>query len=520
MTPRRLSFSFCSAFLTTLFLLHWWPEAPFSIGIWATILIIVMAVIGLRTMQQQKTIRILLVTILCAVAIALLSLAHATHRTTPQTADFYTSNVTMEGSISGEPDRREKVTNYTVDADTMRRTATGTTFTVKGTILVTDFRRFPAFDYGDRIVVHGTLEKPEDNKGSSVIAPYLRSQGFVAVMAASGIQKLSSGNGSSVIAALVRIKTWFESRLNTLLPEPESSLAAGLLTGSRRGLPRNLTDDFRTVGLTHIVAISGTNITIILTLVMSMLFWLPLRLRILPASIGIILFTLFVGASASVVRAAIMGILGLIAISIGRQTEARLTILWTAVAMLIWNPLQLWGDAGFALSFASVTGLCELSPIIKPYLERVPESFSIRESLTATIAAQFAAVPISLLLFGNLSLIAPLANILVAPAIPLAMLFGALCVAMSVLWLPLGFLTAMPAWAFLRFIVAIAENLAQVPGAALQYESVNPWIVAVYYAALVVGVASFNNKQHTTVERASGPFVPSNSNIPCKTLPS
>ena len=246
---------------------------------------------------------------------------------------------------------------------------------------------------------------------------------------------------------------------------------AGLLTGSRRGIPKELMEDFHRTGLTHIIAISGYNITIVIAFIASLLFFIPPHIRFLPISIAIITFTIFVGASAAVVRAAIMGILGLLALQTGRLKSTRLLILWTALLMTTWNPKILYYDAGFQLSFLAVIGITEFSPLLDRLLKNVPRAFAIRESLQMTIAAQIATAPLIVLLFGRLSLIAPLTNVLVAPVIPLAMLLGTLAVCVSTVSFPLGQLIAYLAWACLEWIILIARMGAALPLASIPLNS-------------------------------------------------
>ena len=273
--------------------------------------------------------------------------------------------------------------------------------------------------------------------------------------------------------------------MNKIYPEPHASFLAGLLTGSRRGIPDHLLKSFNIVGLTHIIAISGYNITIVMTLITGLLFWLPLRWRLVPSIVAIVLFTLFVGASASVVRAAITGTLGLIAIQTGRQRDMRLAILWTAFAMLLWNPKYLWYDASFQLSFLAVIGLNELSPLLETFLKRIPHILGIHESLQATLAAQLAAMPWIALLFHRLSLVSPIANILVAPLVPLAMLFGFLGTTVSFFWFFGGQLIAYIGWGLLELITVIAEKLSQIPFASLTIGSFSIVFVLLYYGMLL-----------------------------------
>jgi competence protein ComEC len=306
-----------------------------------------------------------------------------------------------------------------------------------------------------------------------------------------GIEVLEQTDAEPFTRMLWHIRSRFEKQIKRTFPDPSAGLLTGLLTGANGALTPTIEEEFRRTGLSHIVAISGSNITIILSLMGSMLFWLPLRWRFVPLAVGIIVFTLFVGASASVIRAAVTGIIGLVALQAGRQNDARIATGWTAFFMLLWNPWMLWADAGFQLSFLAVIGLIEMTPLLEPLLKRIPETGGIREALTATLAAQFTAVPWGVRLFGSLPLISPLANILVAPFLPLGMLFGFLAVLAE--WIDPLFarMVVLPAVLLLDTVIETAHILSNIPGAVIGDLQISSTMMCVYYLLLAAGVLWF-----------------------------
>lgn len=484
MIPGRLSLAFLLSFLCVAFALQWWQRAEYPFGLWIALVVIVsVSMIGLLQEETRVPAAWLLVVALGGM-LALCSVARTTHRPSAATVDWYARGgmAKIVGKIVEEPDARAAQVRYVVEAFLLTQGGSGTWIPVSGRVLVTDPSGGPFFRYGDILSVRGRLKRPQTIEDFRY-DHYLSIAEIYAVLNASMIERKGQA-AWSVFGMLYEWKKMFEARLNQLFPEPHAAFAAGLLTGTRRGIPPALADAFMKSGLTHIVAISGYNITIVITVISGFLFWLPLRWRFLPAVVAIIAFTVFVGAGASVVRAAVMGILGLLALTLGRQSTVRLTILWAALAMIAWNPKHLWYDASFQLSFAAVVGLSELSPLVKPILSRFPNILGIRDALEATLTAQLSSVPVALLTFGNLSLAAPLANILVAPAIPVAMLLCSLALMASTVSSVLGRLLAAFGWAILQWAIFVAEFFASIPYASLHFERVSIVLIVSYYLGL------------------------------------
>ncbi|MBI3336441.1 ComEC family competence protein [Candidatus Peregrinibacteria bacterium] len=518
MRPHHLSIAFLISFLLTVFFLQYWQLPQYPQQLWILVgLLGFFGILGLLLQEGHRT-GSLIAAGTFGLAIAFTTVARTTHVPSPHTIDWYATGKhgTVIGTIAREPDTRPLVTKYTIAAQIVNN------IPVQGLVLINDYAQFPEYKYGEEITVTGKLERP-DKIENFEYDKYLSRYGIYSVMYRGHVQEKNEevrsdecwGSGEctqekiisyvkigtptsskelprffAIKSFLYSLKSRFEEQINRIFPEPHASLLAGLLTGSRRGIPEHLLDDFNATGLTHIIAISGYNITIILAIISGSLFFLPLRRRFIPATIAIVLFTILVGAEASVVRAAIMGILGLLALHTGRQKESRLLILWTLFFMLAYNPKYLWYDAGFQLSFLAILGLIELSPILAPYLKHVPHTFAINESLQMTLASQWFAIPWIAYLFGRISLISPLANILVALPVPLAMLFGFIGVTVSFLSFPLGQIISYIAWFFLEFVIQIAVYLSRVPFASLDIPGVNSASVIAYYVFLVLWITT------------------------------
>lgn len=471
MKTMKPTLGFLISFLTVLFALRFWQMPEYPMAIYG-FLMGILAVSFFLALSQKRTTVWILVAMLLGTMVAFSAAERTQHVTAPTDIESFADGEAhdIHGWIIEDPDVRPTHTRLIIAVDSINGTDKA-----MGRVLVTEYGGYPPHRYGDEVTVYGKLRLPEVIEGFDY-PHYLELSGVRALMtrgsvkmAYNGVKRPSHARTYAAFGVLYDLRKSIEDRIGLILPEPHGSLLAGLLTGSRRGLPDHLSDDFRTSGITHIIAVSGYNITIILTLLSSALFWLPVKRRFWPLVFMVSAFTVFVGAGAPVVRAAIMGILGLLALQAERVAIPRLTILWTAFFMLLWNPLQLWYDASFQLSFLAVLGITEFGPFLKKALKRVPETFAIRESLVATIAAQLGTLPVSILIFRQFSLVSPLTNILVAPLVPLGMILGTLSLLTSLLWLPLSLLPGYVTWAVLELIILIAKIGAAVPFAALRW---------------------------------------------------
>ena len=194
---------------------------------------------------------------------------------------------------------------------------------------------------------------------------------------------------------------------------------------------------------------------------------------------------IFVGAGASVVRAAIMGVIGLMAIYFGREYFVTLSLFAAAFFMNLINPKIILYDTGFALSFLATAGLIYVSPLIKNYFKWVPEFFALRESVVMTISAQIMALPIIVFNFGSLSLISPIANMLVLPFIPWLMLFGFVSGIVKMFSGFLAMLIAFPAYVVMVFIFGFVNIIASFDFSSIEIGEVSWWLIFLYYFLLL-----------------------------------
>ena len=365
-----------------------------------------------------------------------------------QKADF-------NGAVVEEPDRRSDFAQYVLKNERFGRILVKTNL-------------YPEYFYGDILKISGNLEKPENFSGFDY-QNYLAKDNIFLISRNPEITLLNRPESLNFYAHLLILKKNFIAIIDKILSEPKSSFLAALLVGARRTLPDNLTSAFNITGTSHIVAISGYNISIISIMMLNFLSYLllPRRLIFWIVIISILMFTLIAGAGASVVRAAIMGGLLVLAGREGRFYLVTNAIVFAGAAMLFANPYLLRYDTGFQLSFLAALGLIYLAPHFNRWFAGLPNFLSFRANLSATLSAQIMTFPIIFWEFGRVSLVATLANVLILPAIPTTMLFGFLSGLSGFISLKIAEILILPAWFLLSYQIFVVKILSILPLASI-----------------------------------------------------
>ncbi|MEK7202807.1 MAG: ComEC/Rec2 family competence protein, partial [Patescibacteria group bacterium] len=252
---------------------------------------------------------------------------------------------------------------------------------------------------------------------------------------------------------------------------------------------------FAQVGLTHIMAVSGFNVSILASVVLILLLGIGFsRNQSFYLSIIILLnYIILVGAPASATRAGLMGFLVLLGIHLGRLSKITNGLVLTAVILLLINPKLLRDDIGFQLSFLALAGLIYVSPILENFLARIkiPELKGLRNCLAITLSAQIFTWPISAYNFSQISLIAPIANLLVVWLIPLLTIVILLALSASFILPGLANLFFVPAMLGFKYILFIVQLMAKMPHSYLETTYVS-WIgLGIYYLAIIILIIYF-----------------------------
>jgi len=399
--------------------------------------------------------------------------------------------VTLQGVIVGDPEEREGSTRLRVRAAWVKL-PDGTGRAVNGLVLVTA-PPYSELEYGDQVRVLGMLKTPPSFPDFSY-RDYLARQGIYSLVNWGTVTRVRAGRTFSVLWWLFALRHWSAAAIASILPEPQAALLTGILVGVEAGIPRSLMDAFYTTGTTHIIAISGFNLTIVSGILAGLaerilgrkwVFWF--------AATGVALYTVLVGASAAVVRAAVMASVYLLGRHAGRKAFVPASLAAAAILMTAVNPYWLW-DLGFLLSFAATLGLAlyavPLSALCQRFLERhvsadraVEVLGLLNDAVLSTLAASVLTLPIIMCYSGRLSLVSLLTNCLILPVQPFVMTSGGISLLLTMLFRPLGVVAGWVAWVFLTYTIEVVRLCARLPWASV-FVGMNATVAVVYYALL------------------------------------
>jgi len=285
---------------------------------------------------------------------------------------------------------------------------------------------------------------------------------------------------------VAEIRRRFTAGMQSALPEPLAPFAMGLLIGQRATLPASVKQDLLMVGLTHIIAVSGYNLTIILQASRQLLAGHSKRLSTAFTFGLIVVFLLLAGASASIVRAAIVSTLSITAAYYGRNFRP-LNLLAFAAAITAWaNPIYVWSDLSWYLSFLAFFGVMIVSPLIQTRWPARWHQSIVGSVALESVCAEMMSLPFVLYIFGQMSFIGLPANVLVVALVPLAMLLSTVAGLAGMLLGPAAGWLAWPARELLNYMLDIAHVMAHLPHIFVQNLSLSLTAMLGLYG-LVIG---------------------------------
>lgn len=358
--------------------------------------------------------------------------------------------VEFSGTVVAQPDLRDKTQYLTVATqEALATTATGKPAT---TLILVKADKYLPVGYGDTVRVKGKLETPAafDTFNYPI---FLERDHIFSTVPQAKVAVTHRNLGWSLSTFLAQTRAKLEATISRYIPEPEGSFLAGLLFGSKRAIPSDITDALKATGTSHLVAISGANITFIVAMALGLF---PITNRWAQAGVVVAVsggLSLLTGAPASVVRGAVIASTGAVVKAAGRRAWPLATILIAASIMLTLNPLLMVADPGFQLSFAAYGGLLLFSNSLATLSEKLNVPPAVRSNFNETGAATLGTAPLTIAA-GSFALRGILVNPLVLWLIPPATALGFILLVMSI-FPPIAALLAIPTWGILHLSLSI-----------------------------------------------------------------
>ncbi len=431
---------------------------------------------------------------------------------------FHNDTGTMElkGVISQIPDVRDRSTQLTLDVQEIKLEEEWQE--VSGKVLVT-VPRYPELQYGDLVDVTGELQTPQSINDFDY-REYLAHQGIYSIIYYPKVVVLEGGHGITPLAWIYSLRANLAEKLAEVLPEPQASLAQGILLGMRGNIPADLNENFTRSGAAHLLAISGQNLVIMAGILLAIGLWIFGRKHYLYIwlALGVIWFyTVITGMSPPVVRGAVMASVFLLAEVLGRQRSGFAALIFTAAVMVAISPYAL-GDVSFQLSFLAMAGLILVYPILGDLCRRFvtnrlgEEGFvastvqMVVNSFSITLASIIMVWPLIAYYFGIFSLAGPIATFLITPFFAVIIILGTVAAVLGMGSIAIAQFFGWLVWPFLTYMIAVVNGMGSPSFAAIKIDSISPVVIIIYYVilALLIWLCSRWSKVRNLFSGTSG----------------
>lgn len=297
----------------------------------------------------------------------------------------------------------------------------------------------------------------------------------------------------------VSFRDWLSDGIHRMLGEREAALGAGYVLGQKRALAPDFEEALRIVGLTHVVVASGYNLTILVRFARRLFGRVSRYMAALAGGLMVLAFIGITGMSPSMMRAGMVAGISLAAWYYGRQLHPGVLLIITAAASVLVQPSFAWGDVGWLLSFAAFAGVMLFAPVLQSYLYGDKKPGTIRQIIGETFSAQLYTMPIIMMSFGTVSVVALAVNMLILPLIPLAMI-TVFATGLLAHWLPwLAAVVAQPTQLLLSYMTGVIDIFAELSWAAYEIKIGWPLLVAMYIA--IIGVTVWLYRRSTVSYR-------------------
>ena len=345
--------------------------------------------------------------------------------------------------------------------------------------------------YGDKIEFYLEYEKPSTarNYMGFDYSNYLKTKKIFGTvnLKEEDVEIISHDNSNIILRKIYELRNLMKTKIEKLLPKETSGLCLGMLIGETSGIEENMQEDFRDSNLSHILAVSGANVSYIIVSITYIFNKMCLRKRLskIISIILLILFMLLTGCTSSVNRACIMAILMLIAELFYRKSDVYNNLAISALILLIINPYSLL-DIGFQLSYMGTIGIVFLHDKIGNFIKinnKIVKYFF--EMIAVTTCANLAIIPIMMFHFNTISLTFYFSNIIVGPILGIVVIIGFIMFFISLIFTPISSLIAIVLNLMLKFIIKIAEITANMPFSKITIITPSFFFIIVWYLIII-----------------------------------
>jgi competence protein ComEC len=300
-----------------------------------------------------------------------------------------------------------------------------------------------------------------------------------------------------IFRSLGSFREYLLSKIEQSFPQNEALFLGWILLWARESMDKELQGDFNASWLTHIIAVSGANITIIILFCSFCFAYFPPLLRTSLLFCIIALFVLLVGLTPPVFRAACMWIIIYMVTQSGRQVQTFTLVCLILLIFTVYNPLSLVYDISLQLSFLAVLGVIYFYPLLEKPFSFLPKFLMVRESILMTLSATITTLPLMILNFWQFSLVAPLSNLFVWWTIPLAMFGWFLSLVFSSFSVTLHQIFSFITYLFLRYDIFIVQFFWNWQWSTLNLSFWNFWWIffLLYYGILVFFYLYFTSEK-------------------------
>ena len=357
------------------------------------------------------------------------------------------------------------------------------------------------FHIGDKLNINGEFTIPDvaRNRGGFNYRRFLNSNGIYGIIKVENNFEVLEPNNNFVY----RMQNLIYDNFTKLFSEEHTGILSGMIIGETNSISQVTKENFQKAGVTHLLAVSGSNVALVITFssyIFSKIFGKKYSDYI--SIVFVIFFVMLAGASPSVVRAGIMAILNILANVFERKSSSMVNVFSSAFIILIFNPLAIL-NVGFILSFVGTVGIIILSNSTTNFFKKYIKNKIILETVSITIAAQVALVPIMSYYFNSLSLISLFSNLLIIPITSLVTILGIIIFVISIVFMPFARIISLLTIPMINYILIITNICSKFDWLNVLLPTPKIWMIVVFYILLCIKLYKFKHRNDNYLERVS-----------------